>query len=116
MVILLNKIPDRGERKHNVYKWRNQRQKNLEYYDVWQRHPAQHTFSRKNGAVLEDGLQNSKRPAEALSHEAAGIHRSFGVGQCAVFVLHAVSATKQRHRKVGVLCYRIGVVAACFTN
>ncbi len=70
----------------------------------------------ENLAVLEHRLQNSKRPAEALAHQAAGIDRSFGVGERAVFVLHAVSAAQQRHGKIGILGNGIGLVAAGFAH
>src|ERR1035437_10927028 len=66
--------------------------------------------------MLEDGLQNSERPAEALPHERVGSGWSLGEGERPVFVLHAIAVAQQSHGEIGVFGYGIHVVTAGFAN
>ncbi len=66
----------------------------------------------KTPLMLEDGLQNSKRPAETLAHERVGAGGSFGEGQRQVFVFHAIAVAQQRHGEIGVFGDGIDVIAA----
>jgi hypothetical protein len=47
--------------------------------------------SRENSFMLEDGLQDSERPAEALPHERVGTGRSLGEGERMVFVFRGIA-------------------------
>src|SRR6202041_381540 len=72
MEIILDEIPGHAGDKHHVNERRDEGKQNLEDEDVRKRHDPQRAFARENAFVLENGLQNSERPAEALPHERVG--------------------------------------------
>ena len=66
----------------------------------------------KTLAMFIHCLQNPKRPAEALTHQAIRICRRFGISQRHVFVFDAITPTQQRHCQISVLGDRVDVIAA----
>src|SRR6266700_373047 len=62
--------------------------------------------------MFPDGLQNSERPTETLTHEAVGMGGRLGKSQREIFILHAVATLKQRHGEVRIFRDRILMVAA----
>ena len=62
--------------------------------------------------MLEDGLQDAERPAEALAHEAVHVDRGLGEGQRLVLVDDLVALFEQVHGEVGVFGDGVGVVSA----
>ena len=61
--------------------------------------------------MLEDGLQDAERPAEALPHQPVHIHRGFREGQRLVFVDHGVALFEQVHGEIRIFGDGVGVVA-----
>ena len=95
-------------------KWGDQRQQHLEDDDVGQREEAHRAVTLEGLLVLEDRLQRSEGPAEALTHEAVGIDGRLGEGERLIFVNDLVSLLEQVHGEVGIFRNGIdGVAAAC---
>ncbi len=66
----------------------------------------------KASAMLPDGLQGSKRPAEALAHQSLGVDGRLGEGQRAVLVDDLEAQFEQGHGEVGVFGDGVDGVAA----
>jgi len=66
--------------------------------------------------VLPDGLQNPKRPAKALAHQAVGVGWSFGEGESAVLVFHAVAVAQEGHGQIRIFGDGVHVVATGFAD
>ena len=62
--------------------------------------------------VLEDRLQSSEGPAEALAHESARIDGRFSEGERAIFVDDLVLLLEQVHGEVGIFGNGIDGIAA----
>ena len=111
MEVFVDRVPERAADKHQVNKRRHDGQQYLENQNVGQGDPPQHALPRKDVAMFPDRLQNPKRPAETLAHQAIGVGRGFGEGQCQVFVFHAMPVFQQRHGEVGIFRHGIHVIA-----
>ena len=96
-------------------KRRDERQKDLEDKNVGQGEEAHGAMRLLDCAfVFVEGLKNSERPAEALAHQAVGVHGGFGKGKGLVFVDDAVALLEQVHGEVGVFGDGVGVISiAC---
>ena len=112
MEVFVDEVIDDAGEEHYVDEWREQRQEDLEDEDVGQREEAHGAVAGDGSAVLEDGLQDSEAPAEALAHEAVGVDGGLGEGEGLVFVDDGVALLKDGHGEVGVLGDGVGVVAA----
>ena len=110
--MLLDKIPESAEGEHNIDERRYQRQQDLENHDVRQSDKAQRPFARENSTVFVDGLQNSKRPAKPLAHQAIRIGWRLRVSQRHVFIFHTVAAAQQSHCQISILGHCIDLIAA----
>ncbi len=60
--------------------------------------------------MFDDRLQNSKRPAETLTHQAAHVIRRLGKCKRAVLIYHFQSLLQQAHGQVGIFGDRVHVV------
>ena len=112
MKVVLYEVPDRADDEHHVDEGRDQRQQDLKDEDVGERDQTESAFAGENIAMLPDGLKNSERPAEALTHEGIGTGGGLGEGERHVFVFDAVAVAQEGHGEIGVLGDGIDVIAA----
>src|ERR1019366_6062253 len=88
VVVAIDEVVNDTGQKHEVDEGRDQRQQHLKNKDIGQGEQPHGLVADKGGAMLPDGLECSKRPAEALPHQSLGVDGGFGKGQRTIFIDH----------------------------